>query len=108
MLILRDKSAMYEREEAFYLANKPEFREKYHGKHIVIIGEEVVGVYNDAGTAYHETIKNHPLGSFMLQEIPESIEDEAQYLSPFLGVCCASRLKSQKSPARRFFTLQTP
>jgi hypothetical protein len=75
---------MYEREEAFYLANKPELRAQYHGKHIVIIGEELVGVYDDAGTAYHETIKAHPLGSFMLKDIPEDIEDEMPYISPFV------------------------
>jgi hypothetical protein len=76
---------MYEKEEAFYWSNKPELRAKYHGKHIVIVGEEVVGVYNDAGTAYHETIKTRPLGSFMLQDIPEDIEDEMHYISPFVG-----------------------
>ncbi|MDR1148793.1 MAG: hypothetical protein LBK66_09200 [Spirochaetaceae bacterium] len=72
---------MYEKEEAFYWSNKPELRAKYHGKHIVI----VVGVYNDAGTAYHETIKTRPLGSFMIQDIPEDIEDEMHYISPFVG-----------------------
>ncbi|MDR1901917.1 MAG: DUF5678 domain-containing protein [Treponema sp.] len=77
---------MYEREEAFYQANKPDLREKYHGKHIVIVGEEIIGVYDDVGTAYHETIKTVPLGSFMIQEIPENIEDEVQYLSPFTDI----------------------
>jgi hypothetical protein len=52
---------MYEKEEAFYLASKLELREKYHGKHIVIVGNKVIGVYDDAGTAYHETIKTCPL-----------------------------------------------
>jgi hypothetical protein len=75
---------MYEKEDAFYLANKPELRAKYRGKYIVIVGEEVIGVYDDAGTAYHETIKTYPLGSFMLKDIPEDIEDEIPYLSPFV------------------------
>jgi hypothetical protein len=77
---------MYEREKAFYMANKPDLREKYHGKHLVIVGEEIIGVYDDAGSAYHETIKTAPLGSFMIQEVPENIEDEVQYLSPFVSV----------------------
>jgi hypothetical protein len=79
------EALMYEREEAFYQTNKPDLREKYHGKHIVIVGEEVVGVYDDVGIAYHEAVKTMPLGSFMIQEIPENIEDEIQYLSPFAG-----------------------
>ena len=80
---------MYETEKAFYQANKPSLREKYIGKHIVIIGENIVGVYDDAGAAYHETIKTHPLGSFMLQAVPENIEDEIPYISPFVGIACA-------------------
>jgi hypothetical protein len=73
-----------EEADAFYLAHKPELRAKYRGKHIVIIGEEVVGVYDDAGTACHETVKTYPLGSFMLMDIPEDIEDEIPYISPFI------------------------
>jgi hypothetical protein len=76
---------MYEKERAFYMANKPDLREKYHGKYIVIVGEEVLGSYDDIGDAYHETVKTLPPGSFMIQEIPENIEDEVQYLSPFFG-----------------------
>ncbi|GHT54066.1 hypothetical protein AGMMS4952_27200 [Spirochaetia bacterium] len=79
---------MYETEKAFYRANKPSLREKYIGKHIVIVGEDIVGVYDDAGAAYHQTIKTYPLGSFMLQDIPENIEDEIPYISPFVGIAC--------------------
>jgi hypothetical protein len=83
-LILRGGWAMYEKEEAFYLANKPELLAKYHGKHIVIVGEEVIGVYDDAGTACHGAIKTYPLGSFMLKDVPEDIEDEIPYIFPFV------------------------
>ncbi|MDR2794093.1 MAG: hypothetical protein LBB61_10610 [Treponema sp.] len=75
---------MCEKEDAFYLSNKLELRAKYHEKHIIIVGEEVIGVYDDAGTAYHETIKTYPLGSFMLKDIPEDIEAEIPYISPFV------------------------
>ena len=75
---------MFEKELQYYNANKSHLWEKYHGKHIVIVGEKVIGTYNDAGTAYHETAKIVPPGSFMIREIPENIEDEVQYLSPFL------------------------
>ena len=75
---------MFEKELKYYNANKTQLRTKYHGKHIVIVGEQVVGAYNDAGVAYSETSKTIPPGSFMIREIPENIEDEIQYLSPFL------------------------
>jgi hypothetical protein len=75
---------MFERELQYYNSNKDQLREKYLGKHIVIADDEVIGVYDDAGTAYTDTSKKIPPGSFMIREIPENIEDEVQYLSPFL------------------------
>ena len=75
---------MFEKELRYYNYNKAQLRSKYQGKHIVIVGEQVIGTYDDAGTAYNETAKNIPPGSFMIREIPENIEDEVQYLSPFL------------------------
>jgi len=76
---------MFERELQYYNSHKEQLRGKYQGKHIVIVEDEVIGVYNDAGTAYTEISKNIPPGSFMIREIPENIEDEVQYLSPFLA-----------------------
>jgi hypothetical protein len=73
---------MYEREIEFYEANKLEIREKYLGKQIVISGNKIVGAYDNVGDAYHDTIKTFPLGTFMIQDIPENIEDEIQCLSP--------------------------
>ena len=75
---------MFEKELQYYNSNKDQLRKQYQGKHIVIAGEHVIGVYDDAGTAYAETSKTIPPGSFMIREIPENIEDEVQYLSPFL------------------------
>jgi hypothetical protein len=74
---------MYEREAEFYEANKLEIREKYLGKQVVISNDKIVGAYDNIGDAYHETIRTFPLGTFMIQDVPENIEDEIQYLSPF-------------------------
>ena len=76
---------MFEKELQYYNTNRTQLRKKFHGKHIVIVGEQVIGTYNDAGTAYCETVKTIPPGSFMIREIPEDIENEVQYLSPFLA-----------------------
>jgi hypothetical protein len=75
---------MFEKELHYYNSYKDQLREKYQGKHIVIAEEKVIGVFDDAGTAYSETSKTIPPGSFMIREIPEDIENEVQYLSPFL------------------------
>ncbi|GHT97816.1 hypothetical protein FACS1894142_3180 [Spirochaetia bacterium] len=67
---------MYERENAFYEANIDMLRKKYLGKEVVIAGDEILGVYNDLGTALDKTQKTHSLGSFTIKHIrsiPETI-----------------------------------
>jgi hypothetical protein len=53
---------------------------------VVISGDKILGAYDDVGKAYQEAIKTVPLGSFVIKDIPENIEDEVIYLSPFLAV----------------------
>jgi hypothetical protein len=78
------KNPLFEQALAFYATNKPVIREKYLGKQVVISGDKILGAYDDVGKAYQETIKTVPLGSFVIKDIPENIEDEVIYLSPFL------------------------
>ncbi|MDR2490801.1 MAG: hypothetical protein LBD20_05310 [Spirochaetaceae bacterium] len=75
---------MYEHEAAFYEANRFKIREKYLGKQVVISGDKIVGAYDNVGDAYRETIKTLPLGTFMIHDVPKNIEDEIQWLSPFV------------------------
>jgi hypothetical protein len=72
---------MLETEWEFYENNRSELVEKYCGKYIVISGEKVVSSYDDEKTAYRETVKNIPLGSFMIHHVAE--EEEIIQLSPF-------------------------
>lgn len=58
---------MLDKEYKYYLAHEEEFKKKYSGKVIVIVGESVVGVYDDESTAYEESVKKHNTGSFLLQ-----------------------------------------
>ena len=72
---------MLDTEWKFYEDNRDELVEKYCGKFIVISGDRVVSAYEDENTAYQETIKSIPLGSFMIHHITE--EEEVFQLSPF-------------------------
>jgi hypothetical protein len=74
---------MFERETAFYEENREKLREQHLGKHVVIVGEQILGVYDTAGEAYEETKKTIEPGKFMIKEIPENPEDEVISLSPF-------------------------
>ena len=53
---------MLEKEFEFYENNKAGIREKYLGKRIVIIGNEIIGAFNDIDEAYQEAIKTHAPG----------------------------------------------
>jgi hypothetical protein len=72
---------MLESEWEFYENNRDELVEKYCGKYVVISGNKVVSSYDDQKTAYRETIKILPLGSFMIHHVTE--EEEIVQLSPF-------------------------
>jgi len=75
-----------EKEQAFYKANKIEFRSKYAGKRVVIASDDVscrvLGVYDSDREAIQETIKTMPRGSFMVKYIPMDPRREVVRLSP--------------------------
>jgi hypothetical protein len=61
---------MYEQENAFYEANRVQLREQYLGKELVIVGDKIIGVYDDLDTAVDETEKTRPLGTFCVKSVP--------------------------------------
>ena len=75
---------MLEREFEFYENNKSEIREKYLGKRVVIVGEQIIGAYNNLDEAYQETIKIYTPGTFMIHDVPVDIENETAHISPFV------------------------
>ena len=75
---------MLETEWEFYENNRDELVEKYCGKFVVISGNKVVSAYDDEKIAYRETVKDIPLGSFMIHRVAE--EEEIVQLSPFANV----------------------
>jgi hypothetical protein len=75
---------MLETEWKFYETHREELVNRYCGQFVVISGDKVVAAYDDENTAYHETVKSIPLGSFMIHHITE--EEEVIQLSPFVYV----------------------
>lgn len=58
---------MLEKEFKFYLDNQENLVKKYKGKYLVIIGENIVGVFNSDEEAYFESKKKYKLGTFLIQ-----------------------------------------
>lgn len=58
---------MLEKEFQYYLDNQDKFVKEYEGKYLVIVGEEIVGVYSSDEEAYFESEKIHKSGTFLIQ-----------------------------------------
>lgn len=58
---------MLEKEFKYYQDNQDDFVKEHSGKYLVIVEEELVGVYDSEAEAYTESIKKHELGTFLIQ-----------------------------------------
>ena len=58
---------MLEKEFKYFKDHQEELVKKHNGKYLVIVGEEVVGVYDTEIEAYLEAKKRHQPGAFLLQ-----------------------------------------
>ena len=56
-----------ETEFNFYLDNQSDLLKKYKGKFLVIKGTEVIGTYDSELKALEETVKEHAMGTFLIQ-----------------------------------------
>jgi hypothetical protein len=74
---------MFERENAFYEANRQLLREKYLGKELVIVGDEIIGVYDDLDNAIDQTVLTRPMGTFCEKDVPINPEDEDVWIHSF-------------------------
>lgn len=76
---------MLEKEFQYYRDHQKELAQKYNDKYIVIIGEEVVGVFASELEAYNNTKKNHPVGTFLIQLCTD---DPNTYIQSFHSRVC--------------------
>jgi len=73
-------SILLKNEFDYYLAHQADFVAKYLGKFIVLKDHEVLGVYATNIEAYHETAKQHEVGSFLIQFVQDG---EGSYTQTF-------------------------
>ena len=59
---------MLDKEFKYYLDNQEELARKWNRKFIVLVGEEIVGVYTSKIEAYSESQNKYDLGTFLIQE----------------------------------------
>ncbi len=69
---------MLDKELQYYIDNQLELIEKYQGKFLVIKDQKIIGNYSSEIEAYSETVKNHELGTFLIQECQPGDENYTQ------------------------------
>ncbi len=58
---------MLEKEFRYYIDNQAKLVEKYNGKYIVIVGNDVVADYDTELMAYMKSVQKYTLGTFLIQ-----------------------------------------
>lgn len=69
----------------YYLENQPELGERYKGKYIVVKNGRVIGAYDDQIEAVEATLKEHELGTFLVQKADP---DPASTMQTFHSRAC--------------------
>jgi len=69
---------MLEKDYKYYEKNRTVFVEKYSGKVIVIKDQKVIGIYENKPEALSATIKDHEIGTFLIQQVVPVEQDEVQ------------------------------
>ena len=59
--------SLLDKEFQYYLSHQGELVKKYIDKYIVIKGEKVIGTYDSQLEAYNHSIKEHEIGTFLIQ-----------------------------------------
>lgn len=58
---------MLEKEFQYFIDHQKELVKQYNGRYVVIKGEQVIGDYASKEEALAETVKDHELGTFLIQ-----------------------------------------
>jgi len=75
---------MFEAENQFYQANRETLREKYLGKRLVIVKDQILGVYDTDSEAIIETSKTMELGTYCIKYIPVDPAEDYHRLLTYL------------------------
>ncbi len=58
---------MLEKEFKYYIDNQAELVKNYNGKFLVIVGDNLIGIYDDKISAYEKSKEKYELGTFLIQ-----------------------------------------
>ena len=62
----------------YYCEHQNDLAKQYDGKFLVIVGNEIVGVFDNELEAYFETEKQRPVGTFLIQHCRSGKESHTE------------------------------
>lgn len=68
-------------EYAYYRANQAALARDYPGKVVTIKAHCVIGVHDNVADAYADAVREHEVGTFLLQEVCEQGQERIPYIS---------------------------
>ena len=85
MFVVSERVGMAELdlEFEFYNENKDKLLSKYEGRVVVVKGDKILGAYDSEKEAIDETIKKHPLGTFLVRRVTR--EDDVAFFHSRVG-----------------------
>lgn len=72
---------MLEKEYNYFKKNKEKLIKEYPNKYVVIKAEKIIGVYDNENKAIEETLKDHKLGTFLVQKCSENSDQVMRFHS---------------------------
>lgn len=69
---------MLDEEYKYFEKNKEDLLKKHENKFIVIKKSQVIGAYDTEKEAYEETVKNHEVGTFLIQKCVKNEKEMTQ------------------------------
>ena len=69
------------KEFQYYIDNQEELALKHNNKFIVIVGDKVVGVYDNISEAYSKPQEKYTLGTFFIQEVGSGKENYTEVVN---------------------------
>lgn len=70
--------SMLKKDFDFFLNNQNELVKKYNNQYLVIVNQVVVGAYNSFEEALKESIKDHKIGTFLIQKCTSGVSAYTQ------------------------------
>ena len=67
-----------EKEYGFFLSKRQSLLPNNENKFVVIVGENIVGIYDTISEALSESVKKYTLGTFLIQKISSNENDIVQ------------------------------